>query len=174
MQTIIPTQGAASGRLWPGVHQQAAAIAKAQAQAEQQKQQQIIQQRQRQHQMSLNQQQRQQPRSRGSQQPPDPIVEEKISQLLNSMRRNSVTASSDDGHLNDVQSHGQMPRLRKDEDEMDEDEKLLASEEGKKLSSKERRQLRNKVSARAFRSRRKGKSLMLMFFFLKQSTNSTS
>lgn len=38
---------------------------------------------------------------------------------------------------------------------MDEDEKLLASEEGKKLSSKERRQLRNKVSARAFRSRRK-------------------
>jgi hypothetical protein len=42
---------------------------------------------------------------------------------------------------------------------MDEDERLLASEEGKKLSSKERRQLRNKVSARAFRSRRKG-----MFF----------
>ena len=39
----------------------------------------------------------------------------------------------------------------------DEDERLLASEEGKKLSSKERRQLRNKVSARAFRSRRKGK-----------------
>lgn len=38
---------------------------------------------------------------------------------------------------------------------MDSDELLLASEEGKKLSSKERRQLRNKVSARAFRSRRK-------------------
>jgi hypothetical protein len=47
--------------------------------------------------------------------------------------------------------------MRKDEEEMDEDERLLASEEGKKLSSKERRQLRNKVSARAFRSRRKGK-----------------
>jgi hypothetical protein len=46
--------------------------------------------------------------------------------------------------------------MRKDEEEMDEDERLLASEEGKKLSSKERRQLRNKVSARAFRSRRKG------------------
>ncbi|RPA72700.1 hypothetical protein BJ508DRAFT_68626 [Ascobolus immersus RN42] len=46
-------------------------------------------------------------------------------------------------------------RLRKEEDEMDEDERLLASEEGKKLTSKERRQLRNKVSARAFRSRRK-------------------
>ncbi|EQK99667.1 ribonuclease Z [Ophiocordyceps sinensis CO18] len=48
-----------------------------------------------------------------------------------------------------------LPRARKDEEDMDEDERLLASEEGKKLSSKERRQLRNKVSARAFRSRRK-------------------
>ncbi|KAF1347935.1 hypothetical protein BDV97DRAFT_299269 [Delphinella strobiligena] len=53
---------------------------------------------------------------------------------------------------------------------MDEDERLLASEEGKKLSSKERRQLRNKVSARAFRSRRKGqktamvRSLMPLLF----------
>ncbi|PWW80074.1 hypothetical protein C7212DRAFT_305690 [Tuber magnatum] len=46
-------------------------------------------------------------------------------------------------------------KLKKEEDEMDEDERLLASEEGKKLTSKERRQLRNKVSARAFRSRRK-------------------
>ena len=49
-----------------------------------------------------------------------------------------------------------MTKAKKDEQEMDEDERLLASEEGKKLSSKERRQLRNKVSARAFRSRRKG------------------
>lgn len=51
--------------------------------------------------------------------------------------------------------HHNIPRLKKDEEDMDEDERLLASEEGKKLSSKERRQLRNKVSARAFRSRRK-------------------
>ena len=49
-------------------------------------------------------------------------------------------------------------RMKKDEEEMDEDERLLASDEGKKLSSKERRQLRNKVSARAFRSRRKGEN----------------
>jgi len=40
---------------------------------------------------------------------------------------------------------------------MDDDEKLLNSEEGKLLDSKKRRQLRNKVSARHFRSRRKGK-----------------
>ena len=38
----------------------------------------------------------------------------------------------------------------------DEDEKILHSEEGKKLNPKERRQLRNKVSARNFRVRRKG------------------
>jgi len=46
-------------------------------------------------------------------------------------------------------------RMRKEDGDKDEDEQLLASEDGKKLSSKERRQLRNKVSARAFRSRRK-------------------
>ena len=39
--------------------------------------------------------------------------------------------------------------------EHDEDSKLLMSEAGKNLSSKERRQLRNKVSARNFRERRK-------------------
>lgn len=43
----------------------------------------------------------------------------------------------------------------RDEMDLDEDTKLLMSEEGKKLSSKERRQLRNKVSARNFRERRK-------------------
>jgi hypothetical protein len=56
---------------------------------------------------------------------------------------------------------GNLPRAKKEDDEMDEDERLLASEEGKKLSSKERRQLRNKVSARAFRSRRKGQSICI-------------
>ncbi|ODQ54759.1 hypothetical protein SAICODRAFT_24006 [Saitoella complicata NRRL Y-17804] len=45
--------------------------------------------------------------------------------------------------------------IEDDAEEMDNDEKLLQSEEGKKLSSKERRQLRNKVSARNFRVRRK-------------------
>ncbi|ODV90482.1 hypothetical protein CANCADRAFT_106915 [Tortispora caseinolytica NRRL Y-17796] len=39
--------------------------------------------------------------------------------------------------------------------ELDEDEKLLASEAGKKLSPSERRRLRNKVSARHFRMRRR-------------------
>ena len=40
-------------------------------------------------------------------------------------------------------------------DDEDDDSKLLHSAEGKKLSPKERRQLRNKVSARNFRVRRK-------------------
>lgn len=145
-----PTQ-ANTGRVWPGIHQQAA-MAKAHAQA-QQKQQALAQQ---------SQKAPQQPRrSNGSSSrpPSDPIVEERISRLLNQMRHSSVASSNDDDNAtlnaNGNSSHGM--RMRKDEEDMDEDERLLASEEGKKLSSKERRQLRNKVSARAFRSRRKGR-----------------
>ncbi|KAK8086603.1 hypothetical protein PG994_001577 [Apiospora phragmitis] len=132
------------GRMYPGMHQQAAAMAKARAQ--QQRQQQIIQQQQRQ-QRNVKQQQQQRPKSA---QPADPLVEQKITQLLNSMRAQSSGA---DGQGNSP--HLNVPKLKKDEEDMDEDERLLNSEEGKKLSSKERRQLRNKVSARAFRSRRK-------------------
>lgn len=136
------------GRLWPGAHSQAA-LAKAQAQQRQQHQ--------------IMQVQRQGPqqtksRSKGPQ-PTDPLVEQKITQLLNSMR---AKASSPDSQTNSTSAH--LPRAKKEEEEMDEDERLLASEEGKKLSSKERRQLRNKVSARAFRSRRKGKLSKGLFY----------
>lgn len=81
----------------------------------------------------------------------DLSMDERISHVLNSLRpaKAAVKAASPGGILPHI------ARMRKDEEEMDEDERLLASEEGKKLSSKERRQLRNKVSARAFRSRRK-------------------
>jgi len=148
---VAPTQSSNVGRLWPGMHQQQAALAKAQAQ---QKQQQAIIAQQRQQTMGGQQSKQQSHRPRGSHAPADPIVEEKISQLLNSMRQSSVTTDGEDSHTpNANMSH--VSRMRKDEEEMDEDERLLASEEGKKLSSKERRQLRNKVSARAFRSRRK-------------------
>jgi len=152
--TVLPTQTSNVGRLWPGIHQQQAALAKAQAQQKQQ--QQIIQQ---QRQAAMGGQSRQQSqRPRASHPPTDPIVEEKISQLLNSMRHSSVSTDDNDAKTpNHSLAHVQ--RMKKDEEEMDEDERLLASEEGKKLSSKERRQLRNKVSARAFRSRRKGKNI---------------
>jgi hypothetical protein len=156
--TTVPTNSSNVGRLWPGMHQQQAALAKAQAQAQQaqQRQQQAIIQQQRQQAMSGQARLKSQ-HPRTSHQPADPIVEEKISQLLNSMRQSSVTTDGEDSHTpNPTMAH--VSRMRKDEEEMDEDERLLASEEGKKLSSKERRQLRNKVSARAFRSRRKGKS----------------
>ncbi|KAG9235214.1 putative cyclic AMP-responsive element-binding protein 3-like protein 3 [Amylocarpus encephaloides] len=145
---VLPTQTSNVGRLWPGMHQQQA-LAKAQAQQKQQ--QQLIQQQRQSAGMGHSRQPSSQ-RTRGSNPPSDPIVEEKISQLLNSMRQSSV-GSEDMGNDADHMSQGN--RMRKDEEEMDEDERLLASEEGKKLSSKERRQLRNKVSARAFRSRRK-------------------
>jgi hypothetical protein len=154
---VLPTQTSNVGRLWPGMHQQQAALAKAQAQQKQQ--QQIIQQ---QRQTSMSGQQRQQTqRPRASHQPTDPIVEEKISQLLNSMRQSSV-ATEDEGHTPNGGQMSHVQRMRKEEEDMDEDERLLASEEGKKLSSKERRQLRNKVSARAFRSRRKGKYIVII------------
>lgn len=144
------TQSGNVGRLWPGMHQQQAAVAKAQAQ---QKQQQQIAQLQRQ--SAAGARPTPVPRARAPHPSTNPLVEEKISQLLNSMRQSSNMTEDDSqssGHMSNAQ------RMRKDEEEMDEDERLLASEEGKKLSSKERRQLRNKVSARAFRSRRKGKS----------------
>ncbi|KAK4197899.1 hypothetical protein QBC40DRAFT_298902 [Triangularia verruculosa] len=131
-----PPQVFQPGRVWPGMHQQAALA----------KQQQQQQQRQR----AQAQQRQSKPAQKAkSPQASDPIVEQKITQLLNSMRaKTSEEPSQNNTVLN-------IPRPKKDEDEMDEDERLLASEEGKKLSSKERRQLRNKVSARAFRSRRK-------------------
>jgi len=142
----IPSQSSNIGRLYPGMHSQAA-LAKAQAQ--QRQQQHIIQQQ--------RQNAAQKPRAKSTQ-ATDPIVEQKITQLLNSMRAKPAQLGDDQQAplLN-------IPRLKKDEDDMDEDERLLASEEGKKLSSKERRQLRNKVSARAFRSRRKGKYLIIWF-----------
>jgi bZIP-type transcription factor MBZ1 len=129
----VPTQSTSNvGRLWPGMHQQQAALAKAQAQQKQQ--QQIIQQ-QRQAAMGGPSRAGSQ-RPRGSHPPTDPIVEEKISQLLNSMRQSSVSTEDNDAKTPGNVSHA---RMRKDEEEMDEDERLLASEEGKKLSSKERR-----------------------------------
>ncbi|KAI0536314.1 hypothetical protein GGR58DRAFT_514712 [Xylaria digitata] len=143
----VPTQVSTVGRMYPGMHQRAAlAKAQAQAQMQQQQQQQEIQRQQ--------SQQRRQQQNRPSRpkvaEPADPIVEQKITQLLNSMRSKVNTTEPEDNT-----PLLQVTRAKKEEDEMDEDERLLASEEGKKLSSKERRQLRNKVSARAFRSRRK-------------------
>jgi hypothetical protein len=144
------------GRLWPGMHQQQAAMAKAEQQRKQQ--QMLIAQQQQRH--SAVPTQASKARARPA---TDPIVEEKISQLLNSMRQNSEASSNGDEDVAEGQGHG--GRSRKDEEDMDEDERLLASEEGKKLSSKERRQLRNKVSARAFRSRRKGMFMISDLFY---------
>lgn len=153
------------GRLWPGMHsqqaQQAAMQKAAQAQAVQQRQMKL-QSQQAHYRQAGNASHNQVPSSAssqaGSKRPShasEPHVEESISRLLNQMRQSSGHSDMDDGDS----PGGLLPhiaRMKKDEEEMDEDERLLASDEGKKLSSKERRQLRNKVSARAFRSRRKG------------------
>ncbi|OAP64379.1 hypothetical protein AYL99_00351 [Fonsecaea erecta] len=135
-------------RIYPGMHSQQAAQAKAQ---QAQKQEQMARQ-----QQNPPQSQKPLPGSAPAKSQPakDPLVEESISKVLNRMRQASAVSMSDDDN-SPVTGMSSMPRIKKDEDDMDEDERLLASEEGKKLSSKERRQLRNKVSARAFRSRRK-------------------
>lgn len=141
-------------RAWPGMHQQQAAMAKAQAQEQQQQRQQAVPPQQ----TGLGSRRPSQRSSTSAPPAKDPIVEERISRLLNQMRHNSVASSNDETPTpNATGSLPHLARAKKDEEDMDEDERLLASEEGKKLSSKERRQLRNKVSARAFRSRRKGK-----------------
>ncbi|KAM0511091.1 hypothetical protein ACHAPE_010239 [Trichoderma viride] len=138
----LSSQASGVGRLWPGAHSQAAM---AKAHAQQRQQQHIIQQQQAQRQPMQTK-----ARAGKAPQPSDPIVEQKITQLLNSMRAKPAPSPSDASS-----PMTNLNRARKDDEEMDDDERLLASEEGKKLSSKERRQLRNKVSARAFRSRRK-------------------
>ncbi|KAE9962751.1 hypothetical protein BLS_010060 [Venturia inaequalis] len=133
-------------RYYPGMHQQAAL--RAQQQAQQQRQQQMMAMKQREAEVQNN-------RSRRTSHNPavDAHTEETIARVVNQIRQSSNMGEhsmSPDPH-----GHQHMGRSRKDEEDMDEDERLLNSEEGKKLSSKERRQLRNKVSARAFRSRRK-------------------
>ena len=78
----------------------------------------------------------------------DTIQERNEGQLI----KTSTTAKSS-------KSFPLLPDLLSLKQAEDEDEKILQSEEGKRLNPKERRQLRNKVSARNFRVRRKGISL---------------
>ena len=135
-ETISTPVPANPGRVWPGIHQQQAAMAKAQAEA-QQKQQAPVQ-----PPPKVATQPARRSNGNSSRPPSDPIVEERISRLLNQMRHSSVGSSNDEDNTlpnaSGISSHGL--RTRKDEEDMDDDERLLASEEGKKLSSKERRQ----------------------------------
>jgi hypothetical protein len=162
-QEVVPAGPSTQvGRMYPGMHQQQAAMAKA---AQQQKHHEMM--RQQQQQQHLQQQRRMEEQMQHNGTPqiqpprnPNPIVEERITRLLQQMRQSSSASSSESPSPSGLP---QMAKARKDEQDMDEDERLLASEEGKKLSSKERRQLRNKVSARAFRSRRKGMNFPSFF-----------
>jgi hypothetical protein len=148
-------------RLYPGMHQQQAALAKAQQQAQQQRQQQQIAHQRQQAQLHAQQQQQRSTPPQSGRKTSSPLsdarTEETIQRVVAQIRADSQNAAlASQGPNDNVLPH--IIRAKKDEEDMDEDERLLASEEGKKLSSKERRQLRNKVSARAFRSRRKGKN----------------
>jgi hypothetical protein len=151
-------------RVWPGMHQKNA-LAKKQAQAQyHQQRQQSADMAHRQAQVAAQQSaahhpgrpQQAQVGRKLSSPLSDARTEETIARVVAQIRADSQSATSAMGDgRNDLLPH--IIRAKKDEEDMDEDERLLASEAGKKLTSKERRQLRNKVSARAFRSRRKGK-----------------
>ena len=146
------SQPSAAFRAWPGMHsEQAKQQAKAQADAQQQRCEEAVQSQQ---QLPSNFESTYGGRSRSQTDASEQQANEQISRLLNQMRQNS-NASLDDDDDSKTQIGLSLTHGRKHEEDMDEDERLLASEEGKKLSSKERRRLRNKVSARAFRSRRK-------------------
>jgi len=156
----VPVQPFQPGRLYPGMHSQQAQQARAQALARQQSQQQlgreIMQQRHRQSVadsvMSMSTTRANSVVSVAA----ESGVDDKISRLLDQIQNNSNMQTIDEEDDSPSGGIGKSGKSRKEEEDMDEDERLLNSEEGKKLSSKERRQLRNKVSARAFRSRRKG------------------
>jgi hypothetical protein len=137
MPTPTPTTGNYA-RPWPGMHQQAA-LAKAQQQQQQQ-------------QRRERQRASQQAQKARSPQTSDSIAHQSVQHIMNAIRSEPVkfTPVKTSPAVN-------FPKKHKSESEMDPDEKFLASEEAKKLDSRERRQLRNKVSARAFRGRRKGK-----------------
>jgi hypothetical protein len=157
----LPTTPALSstpGRVWPGMHQQQAAIARAQ---QQQKQQEMQRQQQQQQQLQRQRVQAKQAQKARSPQTSSSIAEQNVQNILSSMRSEPVQYTP----IKSVPT-ANFPKKQKSEAEMDEDEKFLASEEGKKLSSQERRQLRNKVSARAFRGRRKGKQYLPQYHLL--------
>jgi hypothetical protein len=77
-----------------------------------------------------------------------------ITRVLNDIRQNSQS-------LPPLPADGREPtvatlaKAKKEWDEMDEDERKLHGPEAKNMTPKEKRQLRNKVSARHFRTRRK-------------------
>ena len=146
-----PPALATNGRLYPGMHQQAAL---ARAQQQQRQQQQLQRHRAQAQQQATQAQKARSPQTSGS------IAEQSVQHILNSMR-------SEVPHYEPIKSLPPMsfPKPKKDASEMDEDEKFLASAEGKKLDPQSRRQLRNKVSARAFRGRRKGKPSHLTLLF---------
>lgn len=89
----------------------------------------------------------------------DTIQERNEGQLI----KTSTTAKSS-------KSFPLLPDLLSLKQAEDEDEKILQSEEGKRLNPRERRQLRNKVSARNFRVRRKGMLLSVFYANYEQST----
>jgi len=84
------------------------------------------------------------------------IPEQQRRTALETIQEKNETLIKTSANPKSSKSFPLFPDLLKLKTAADEDEKILTSEEGKRLNPKERRQLRNKVSARNFRVRRKG------------------
>jgi hypothetical protein len=160
--TTTTSTGSTFVRPWPGMHQQAA-LARAQQQRQQLERQ-----------RAMAQQAAKQVQKPRTPQTSDSIAQQSVQQIMNAIRAEPVAPAPVK-----ISPTLNFPKKQKTEEEMDPDEKFLASEEAKKLDSRERRQLRNKVSARAFRSRRKGKfcpsvRLRRWFHYLLSSQNTSA
>ncbi|KAK3396924.1 hypothetical protein B0T20DRAFT_414798 [Sordaria brevicollis] len=75
----------------------------------------------------------------------------RIQQLVNNMKTMPVIVEDRPCEFPKLSKRGK----HRDEDDLDEDERVLKGEEAKGMTSAQRRQLRNKVSARNFRARKK-------------------
>ncbi|KAK3304665.1 uncharacterized protein B0T15DRAFT_437254 [Chaetomium strumarium] len=141
------------GHLRPGMHSQAAMARRAEQQQALTQQQMLAQQQQQlaqQQQQQMLAQQGAQSRSASLAPPtPESDTEQKINRVI------GVTHCEPPKVEPITTVPLDLPKLKKDFEEMDDDEKLLASESGKQLPTGSRRRIRNKVSARHFRERRK-------------------
>lgn len=169
--SLVNPPGSTYRKVYPGMHQEMAKEAEAQRKRQQEMQ---LQQQQEQAKLSQHMQSQMHEQERAqvdqrmlmqeetqkqqSSHPPNASAKsnEAADRIFNQIKQ---TASAIVMHQRFPDPRDRMPhanKAKKTLDDMDEDERKLASEKAKEMEPKARRQLRNKVSARAFRSRRKG------------------
>jgi len=98
----------------------------------------------------------QQPQQPSSRRPSASSTQIEVAASLFAQIQQTASIITSHHHFPEPRDHiPNIVKAKKSDEEMDEDEKVLASEEAKAMDPQKRRQLRNKVSARHFRLRRK-------------------